>query len=640
MKKGSRNIIYSLIILTSAFAGMVLQKNLFTQKQVIDVGKSIEKIAIVNMDDGIKKDGKPINYATQLMESDSDFVLTSLSDAREGVKEGNYAAYVIIPENFSVAVDSINKTPEIAVLTYELNPELNIDAKEDTIHKVNSFEKAIDYKVGYIYLTSILTEFHSGQQEVSQVLLNDEKNQEVISEVENIDLTISLEIQPMEQIENTITSLSLEEEISYNKQVVEDIKTTLRTSKEELQGQYNEVNTQVDSYIKQVETIDVLKNADGMNVYDIAPLEQFLTIHRENPNVLTTYMDEVITTTLSKAQLEFQSTVINNWKQRQSQNSSFLEKGETLLLLKGVEWDNLKELILNLESDNPQIVQESIEELTLLFGSDNSNEVITEIEYQDIVDINTFEPREEDFIIDMEALKTALFQSEKILNTSSLKNVLYDSESGVIQISIIDKINNNQMIFKENLESIQKQNIYSTREQLDLDRILSNEINVVSTYGNTLNNTTNTIVDKVTNQEQSYLAYILENKEAVTNYSNNLVTLIGDNKAQSDALITSRLENAKETILYSGIENLQILQSFTSKLPYSKQGENQNKEVKDHILEPTDTSLTNKSMTSVVTEETLTFLEDNWMIMVNSVLGCLLLGTVGYMIYTKNKRLR
>lgn len=72
-------------------------------------------IAVVNADEGVYIDGKKVNYAADFMDfPNTNFASTGLMDARDGVENGRYAAYVILPNNFSQAVTSINTKPEKA----------------------------------------------------------------------------------------------------------------------------------------------------------------------------------------------------------------------------------------------------------------------------------------------------------------------------------------------------------------------------------------------------------------------------------------------------------------------------------------------------------------------------------------------
>ena len=70
------------------------------------------KIAIVNLDAGVQYQSEHRNFAKELLENYSeDFTVTGLDDAKTGLTDGRYAAYVILPSDFSSNVASINTTP-------------------------------------------------------------------------------------------------------------------------------------------------------------------------------------------------------------------------------------------------------------------------------------------------------------------------------------------------------------------------------------------------------------------------------------------------------------------------------------------------------------------------------------------------
>ena len=80
------------------------------------------KIAVVNLDAGIKKGDKTIYYANKIIQyPSSNYQTVSLEEAKSGVENGRYAAYVLIPADFSESVNSINTTPKQAVFEYLIN---------------------------------------------------------------------------------------------------------------------------------------------------------------------------------------------------------------------------------------------------------------------------------------------------------------------------------------------------------------------------------------------------------------------------------------------------------------------------------------------------------------------------------------
>lgn len=79
-------------------------------------------IAVVNMDDGVSVNQVQVNYANQLMNFPGEnFSVTGLMNARAGIENGTYAAYIIISET--------NDNAEMGRLE-DVNADLLIEAAE------------------------------------------------------------------------------------------------------------------------------------------------------------------------------------------------------------------------------------------------------------------------------------------------------------------------------------------------------------------------------------------------------------------------------------------------------------------------------------------------------------------------------
>ncbi|MBS6403215.1 MAG: hypothetical protein KH393_05305, partial [Tyzzerella nexilis] len=60
------------------------------------------KIAVVNLDEGTTSAEEKINYADKIVQfPSSSFEYSSLEEARTGLTNGKYGAYIIIPAGFS-----------------------------------------------------------------------------------------------------------------------------------------------------------------------------------------------------------------------------------------------------------------------------------------------------------------------------------------------------------------------------------------------------------------------------------------------------------------------------------------------------------------------------------------------------------
>ncbi|SES13383.1 YhgE/Pip domain-containing protein, partial [Lachnobacterium bovis] len=94
-------------------------------KEIKEKGFNTKKIALVNADEAVVQGGKTINYADKLISGmPKNFESVSLEMAKEGVENGNYGAYIIIPSTFSQSVVSINSTPKPVDLQYKISSKI------------------------------------------------------------------------------------------------------------------------------------------------------------------------------------------------------------------------------------------------------------------------------------------------------------------------------------------------------------------------------------------------------------------------------------------------------------------------------------------------------------------------------------
>lgn len=146
------------------------QKNVTKRIQA----ETVTKIAVVNLDEGIKTENKQIFYAERLMDfSNENLIASTLEEARTGIENGSYAGYVIIPANFSEDATSLNTNPQKSTLTYALNPNLREDVSVLTLTAIRDFEMSLNTNMSYMYVEAILNEFHDVQDSAVTIMNND-----------------------------------------------------------------------------------------------------------------------------------------------------------------------------------------------------------------------------------------------------------------------------------------------------------------------------------------------------------------------------------------------------------------------------------------------------------------------------------
>lgn len=196
------------LLTLSVIVGMRIERN---HQENAEIQKEhISTIAVVNMDDGVAMGEAQINYASQLMTFPGDnFTVTGLTDAKSGIENGSYAAYIVIPETFSASVTSIENEPRKVTLGYQYNVKLDEESELQAVNDVNAFITLLNSNIAYMYMDAILAEFHRVQDDSSTILSNDKAELKLLEDVNAIQLIAVAE--PVEEIfvENDIKPVEL-----------------------------------------------------------------------------------------------------------------------------------------------------------------------------------------------------------------------------------------------------------------------------------------------------------------------------------------------------------------------------------------------------------------------------------------------
>ncbi len=244
------------------------QKTLELQKE------HVATIAVVNMDNGVMVDEKQINYASQLINFPSEnFTVTGLTDAKMGIENGTYAAYIIIPETFSASVTSIENDPRKAVLEYQYNPNLAETAQIQAMSDVNAFIATFNTNIAYMYVDAVLTEFHRIQDDSSTILAND--NSELLR-LENVNATTLIEAaEHIEEriVDNNIQSVELAPYTAQNDNLLDSMIMRYMESVQQAQNDYaaiqetrSEVNTAADNFFSTYNSVIYDTNEEQANI--------------------------------------------------------------------------------------------------------------------------------------------------------------------------------------------------------------------------------------------------------------------------------------------------------------------------------------------------------------------------------------
>lgn len=232
-------------------------------------------IAVVNLDEGIWEEGKRIYYSSELMSIEEEiFVAENLETARQGIFNGTYAAYILIPSDFSERAVSINTIPEKAVLEFAINPNLREDISRLTMLNVKNFEISLNTNMSYMYVQGLLKEFHAVQDSSGQLLSNDAAELQRILAMDADELIVEPEYTKIEAAKLTIEPLDFEESFLKNEEIVkglnEHVEELLKKTEEAVKT-IEEINTAVGEGMKvfytTIGSLDITRDEEGNLVY-------------------------------------------------------------------------------------------------------------------------------------------------------------------------------------------------------------------------------------------------------------------------------------------------------------------------------------------------------------------------------------
>ncbi|MEF9917521.1 MAG: hypothetical protein RR681_07865 [Lachnospiraceae bacterium] len=263
-----------------------------TNNIISEKKNAVEKIAVVNLDEGTGLEGEQkIYYGEKVVQFPNEFFLyTSLEDARQGIENGTYAAYIIIPASFSNSINSLNATPSPATLQYALNNELDGEIQTDTLYQVMSFGESLNTDLSYMYLANVLQEFHQAQDETTQVMSNDLKDKDAIDKIQASDLVQMVKEPELVREANTTTLLNTAPYMEMNSGLVTNIDENYKTNIEDSQTQLSFIQekgtvlgTAMEELSGNVGEINLTTDENGTNLYEggLTTLTQTLAGYNE-----------------------------------------------------------------------------------------------------------------------------------------------------------------------------------------------------------------------------------------------------------------------------------------------------------------------------------------------------------------------
>lgn len=294
VKKILALIIAIVCIMSSFVVGFYFCKRQVIRGDTHIISYDVDRIAIVNLDEGVGKDNEKILYSNQLLKFTADYTYVSLNEAKKGIETGMYAAYIIIPADFSRCIESINGTPQKVKVEYAVNKNLTDENRLMITEKLNTFKEILSSNTAYVYLSSILSEFHDVQDSAAIIMEHDEKDLKNIQNINPDEIFTMIDFSETKQEDNDIENMDLTKYSEQNSTEVDNIIAAVNNGIEEGKKKYGEVGKQYTEVAQEINKVEntvsgynPLNDANGNKVYQdgLDNLNQTIDEYNENINL-------------------------------------------------------------------------------------------------------------------------------------------------------------------------------------------------------------------------------------------------------------------------------------------------------------------------------------------------------------------
>lgn len=242
------------------------QQRLLAEEQL----ELVEEIAVVNLDEGVSEGNITKFYSTQLMGIlDERFVTTSLEEGRVGINNGSYAAYIIVPANFSKNAVSINAQPQKSVLEYAMKPNLREDIGKLILSNIRTSEANLNTNMSYMYVQAILEEFHDVQDSSTTIMKNDTEDMENLLSIKSEELMEDIPYTELKIVDFDIEDVDLSDQYIANQECLNNINTAYQKFVEDGQAALGVIKedeevlvTQIDTFATSIGLIDIANDPE------------------------------------------------------------------------------------------------------------------------------------------------------------------------------------------------------------------------------------------------------------------------------------------------------------------------------------------------------------------------------------------
>lgn len=666
MEKNKKNFITGIWFLTIFLLG-IGSGMLIAHKDSADIVISMpaqtttelktNKIAIVNLDEGVTVEEEKINYAGKLLtELPDNFILTGLEDARQGLNYGLYAGYLIVPAAFSQNVVSLNETPVKTEISYMLNDGLSAEYKEEVIYSVLEFVTNLNDNISYMYMNSLMDEFHDAQDESETIMKNDMGERDAMDAIQAEDLIALVPVTQLTEVEYNIEPVDITEYMNKNADLTSQVGMKymeyLQASEEDHQKlitQSADLMTEMQNMDGIITGVNLTVDADGNSVYQTGEekLSVLFEAHNQslaekeeelNGSVLEMYRDvQYYLSEYDKSMEAYQQE--NQTKYIDTLNALedlFEEYRENYVLVPTEQYMQMKDAMtvaLAVEDDQEEAVdgvpvenetvelselQKKMQDVLIAhyyvysdFQVDENGEIKQDEQgnYLKLTDLLAEYRKDlEDEEVKKEVLDARVGQIDK-MDLSEVRNI--------VDTDVLQPIQNNTDTFIQNVSAQyakEKEQLGEFSEAVinydPLKYIDHEEIRGITGQmyenGTELNKA---ILETDIQQEE----YVRDVYEATRMDLHTMQDDIVKAKEISDQAVEEGLEELKQIKLSNSVQNQEILLDFSKKLPYTRLGSLEYRQAYEFMVSPVEYQNMNESSeaTQLYEEDTVTKEKDS-----------------------------
>lgn len=666
MEKYKKNFMTGIWFLTIFLLG-IGSGMLITHKDSADIVISMpaqtttelktNKIAIVNLDEGVTVEEENINYAGKLLtELPDNFILTGLEDARQGLNYGLYAGYLIVPAAFSQNVVSLNETPVKTEISYMLNDGLSAEYKEEVIYSVLEFVTNLNDNISYMYMNSLMDEFHDAQDESETIMKNDMGERDAIDAIQAEDLIALVPVTQLTEVEYNIEPVDITEYMNKNADLTSQVGMKYMEYLQASEEDHQKLITQSADLMAEMQNMDgiitgvnLMVDADGNSVYQTG--EEKLSVLFEAHNQLLAEKEEELNGSVLEMYRDVQyylSEYDKSMEAYQQENQTkyidtlnaledlFEEYRENYVLVPTEQYMQMKDAMtvaLTVEDDQ--------EEEAAGVPAENETVELSELQkkMQDVLIAHYYVYS--DFQVDENGeikqdeqgnylkLTDLLAEYRKDLEDEEVKKEVLDARVGqidkmdlsevrnIVDTDVLQPIQNNTDTFIQNVSAQyakEKEQLgefseavinYDPLKYIDYEEIRGITGQMYEN-GTELNKA---ILETDIQQEE----YVRDVYEATRTDLHTMQDDIVKAKEISDQAVEEGLEELKQIKLSNSVQNQEILLDFSKKLPYTRLGSLEYRQAYEFMVSPVEYQNMNESSeaTQLYEEDTVTKEKDS-----------------------------